>query len=92
MRLELQLIKIRDIQFGDKTKIDDNVLYINRSELRELLERDRRIGKVDIELAHPGEKCRILHVRDVIEPRFKFGSHADNLPGPAGNHAATGEG
>ncbi len=92
MRLELQLIKIRDIQFGDKTKIDDNVLYINRSELRELLEGDRRIGKVDIELAHPGEACRILQVGDVIEPRFKLGSDPDNLLGPAGNHAATGEG
>ena len=53
MRLELQLINIRDIQFGDKTEIDDNVLYINCSELRKLLEGDRRIGKVDIELAHP---------------------------------------
>jgi sarcosine reductase len=92
MRLELQIIKIRDIQFGDKTKIDDGVLTINRSELQERLEGDRRIGKVDIELAHPGEECRILQVGDVIEPRFKLGSDPDNLLGPAGNHAATGEG
>ncbi len=92
MRLELQIIRIRDIQFGHKTKIDDGVLYINRSELQELLEGDRRIGKVDIELAHPGEACRILQVGDVIEPRFKFGSDQDNLLGAAGNNDSTGEG
>jgi glycine reductase len=92
MRLELQIIKIQDIQFGDRTKIDNGVLYINRGELQELLEGDRRIEKVDIELAHPGEKCRILQVSDVIEPRFKLGDEPDNLLGPAGNHSSTGEG
>lgn len=92
MRLELQNIKIQDIQFGDKTKIEDHILYINRRELCEFLEEDRRIGKVDIELAHPGEKTRILQVGDVIEPRFKRGSDPDNLLGAAGSHASTGEG
>ena len=92
MRLELQNVKIQDTQFGDKTKVDNGILYINRGELSDLLEGDRRIGKVDIELAHPGEKCRILQVGDVIEPRFKLGSDPDNLLGSAGNHASTGEG
>jgi glycine reductase len=92
MRLELQMYKIQDIQFGDNTKIDNGVLFINRGELRELLEGDRRIGKVDIELTRPGEKCRILQVGDVIEPRFKTGSAPENLLGSAGNHASTGEG
>ena len=63
MRLELHKVKIQDVQFGDKTRIDDGVLWINGNELRELLERDRRLGKVEIELAHPGEKCRIVQVR-----------------------------
>ena len=92
MRLELQNFIIQDTQFGDKTKIDNGILYINRGELTDLLERDRRIGKVDIELAHPGETCRILQVGDVIEPRFKLGSDPDDLLGSMGNHASTGEG
>jgi sarcosine reductase len=92
MRLELHIIRIQEVRFGAETRIDNGVLTINRQELKELLEGDRRLGKVDIEIAHPGEKCRILQVGDVIEPRAKMGSAVENIWGPAGTHPTTGEG
>ena len=92
MRLELHKVKIQDVQFGDSTRIDGGVLWINRNELRELLEKDRRLGKVEIELARPGEKCRIVEVADVVEPRAKGGSDRDNFLGSAGRHTIIGEG
>jgi len=92
MRLELHKVKIQDVQFGDKTRIDDGVLWINGNELRELLERDRRLGKVEIELAHPGEKCRIVQVADVIEPRAKIGKDREDFLGLAGRYTTIGEG
>lgn len=92
MNLEFQIVKIQDIQFGDDTKVDKGVLTINRDELQAHLEGDRRLGKVDIEIAKPGEKCRIVQVGDVIEPRFKMDDDLEDVLGPAGNHPTTGEG
>jgi sarcosine reductase len=92
MRLELHILRIHDVQFGHKTHIQKGVLTINRSELRDLLADDRRLGQVDIELAHPGEKCRIIQVADVIEPRAKLEAPGDEFPCFAGKHPTTGEG
>ena len=92
MRLELHMLNIKDIQFADKTKISGRVLYINRSELQELLQEDKRLRQVDIELAHPGEKCRILQVADVIEPRAKTSENGEDFPGAVGKQVTAGEG
>jgi len=72
MRLELNVININDVQFGELTEIKESALFINRGELRDLLLEDDRLSKVEIEIAHPGENCRILQVADVVEPRAKI--------------------
>src|SRR4030042_35382 len=71
MKLDLEMLDIKDIQCVKKTVIDNGVLFINRQELQELLQKDKKFSHVDIELAHPGEKIRIVHVTEVIEPRAK---------------------
>ena len=90
MRLELNILNLGDVRFGEKTTISDKVLCINRSELEQLLQQDKRFRKVEIELAHPGEKCRILQVCDVIEPRAKI-KGGEDFPGIVGRGTA-GEG
>jgi len=90
MRLELHKVKIQDVQFGDNTRIDDGVLYVNRKELQELLQADKRLGRVEIELARPGERCRVVQVADVIEPRSKIGSQGSF--GFAEKYTTLGEG
>jgi len=92
MKLELDILNIRDVQFAEKTTISDRVLHINRQELQELLARDKRFSQVDIELAHPGESCRIVQVSDVIEPRAKIGGTGENFPGVLGRLETAGEG
>ena len=92
MKLELYVIKIRDVQFSDQTRIIDGVLNINREELEEILREDKRFAMVDIELAHPGENCRIIQVVDVIEPRAKIGTGYDDFQKAAGNPLNIGEG
>lgn len=92
MRLELDILNIKDVQFADKTIISDRVLYIDRYELEGLLLEDKRFSQVGIELAHPGEKCRILQVSDVIEPRAKSKGGGEDFPGALGKQGTAGEG
>jgi sarcosine reductase len=91
MKLQLDLLNIKDVQFGDRTAITNGVLYINKQELQELLREDRRLAQVDIELAHPGEKCRIIQASDVIEPRAKTEGGVD-FPGAIGKQGTVGQG
>ena len=92
MRLELNILRIGDIQFAEKTAVSDGVLYINRSQLQDLLLEDHRFHQVDIALTHPGEKCRIVKVVDVIEPRAKTSDGDQDLPGVVGEQVPVGKG
>ena len=92
MRLELNVQNIKDVQFGENTEIIDKVLNINLRELKDLLEEDQRLRKVDIELAHPGESCRILQVADVVEPRAKIEGPCEDFPGAIGKIGTAGAG
>lgn len=92
MKLALNVLNIQDVQFGDRTEIIDHVLCINRLELQELLQEDQRLRKVEIELAHPGESCRILQVVDVVEPRAKIEGPSGDFPGVLSKMDSAGEG
>lgn len=81
MKLELGKININDIKFDKETKIDNNILYINKNELIEYLAEDSNIKKVEIELAKPGEKTRIIPIKDVIQPRVKVEGKGGVFPG-----------
>ena len=65
MRLELGHIKIKDVQFADKTKIENNILFVNKEELINLIKEDEHLAHVDVEIARPGESVRITPVKDV---------------------------
>ena len=91
MKLELSVIDIRKVQFAKKTAVNHGILNVNRDELKELLLEDKRLGEVEIELAHPGEKCRILRVSDVIEPRAKIAGGLD-FPGALNEQGNVGSG
>jgi glycine reductase complex component B subunit alpha and beta len=90
MRLELGCIQTQDVRFGAKTAIDDHILSINRRELASLLEQEPLFERVEIELAHPGESCRIIRVLDVLEPRYRL--NGPNFPGALDDHGLVGEG
>ena len=91
MRLQLDIIHIKDVRFGAKTIVNEGVLHINRQELQGILEEDKRLSHVEVELAHPGEKCRIIQVTDVVEPRAKKNGGVD-FPGALGKHGGVGQG
>ena len=48
MRLELGKIFIKDIQFASESKIENNVLYVNKDELRKAIWDDEAIVSVEL--------------------------------------------
>ena len=81
MRLEVGNIFIKDVQFGQETKVENGVLYVNKEELINEVSGDERIVSIDIDIARPGESVRIIPVKDVIEPRVKVEGNGGIFPG-----------
>ena len=81
MKLELGNIHIKDIQFGDVSKVENGVLYVNPQDIKDLILEDENIKSVELEIARPGESVRIVPVKDVIEPRVKVEGPGGIFPG-----------
>lgn len=92
MRLELGKIKIKDVQFGDTTKVENGTLYVNKQEIINLIMEDEHIKSVDVDLAKPGEEIRITPVKDVIEPRVKVEGPGGIFPGVINKVTTVGTG
>lgn len=92
MKLELDLYYIQDVRFDRRTAIENQVLFICKEELINLLQEDPQLGKVEIELVHPGENVRIINVLDIIEPRIKAEGPGGVFPGMTGRVETVGKG
>lgn len=92
MRLEIGNILIKDIQFANETKVENNVLFINKEEMINEISADDNIKSVDIELVRPGESVRITPVKDVVEPRVKVEGNGGIFPGFLSKVDTVGEG
>lgn len=92
MRLELGKIHINDVQFGEVTKVENGVLYVNSEEIKRIVLEDDMIKSVKVELARPGESIRIAPVKDVIEPRVKVSGKGAIFPGMINKVKTVGSG
>lgn len=92
MKLELGRINIKDIQLGRKLELEDGILTINTNELRNKLKEDINIKEIKVDIARPGEKTRIIPVKDVIEPRVKIEGEGNGFPGVSTEIAQLGAG
>lgn len=92
MKLEIGRIYIKDIQLGNETSVKNGVLTVDKNNLIAKLKEDERITDVKLDVARPGEKVRIIPVKDVIEPRVKISGGLDGFPGVTAKQAQCGEG
>ncbi len=92
MRLELGKIFIKDIQFGEVTKVENGILYVNKEELLNAVGGDPRLVKIELDIAKPGEETRIMPVKDVIEPRVKVEGPGGIFPGVISKADVVGSG
>jgi sarcosine reductase len=92
MRLELGNILIKDVRFASKTEVKEGILFVDKEELVRIAGDDERISSVEVFLTKPGEKTRIIPVKDVIEPRVKVSGNGGILPGFVSKVDMVGEG
>jgi len=91
MRLELAWSEIAAVDAGGDTRLVGHTLEVDLEALRELLAFDPRLERVQIDLVHPGDSCRIGRVFDVFAPRAKEDGGED-FPGVLGQLARAGAG
>ena len=92
MKLEIGRISIKNIQLGSELSVKNGVLTVDEAGLTAELKEDRRIKDVKIDVARPGEKVRIIPVKDIIEPRVKITGGVNGFPGVTAKQAQCGEG
>ena len=77
MKLTLEYVDIKDIQFADATKVENGTLYINADELKAQILQDPFIKDVNLDICRPGENVRVINIVDAIEPRVKVDNNAN---------------
>ncbi|MBV8084748.1 MAG: hypothetical protein JO247_08025 [Chloroflexi bacterium] len=92
MRLTQQIHDVRGLEWGERTRLANGQLTIDKRTLQDELLRDERLRGVDLELAQPGESCRLANVFDVVEPRAKLEPAGADFPGILGPVRSVGYG
>jgi glycine reductase len=93
MRLELGSFQVRAVGFTrGPTAYGDGVLAINREDLTRALLEDRRLRGVTIDVVAPGERARVIHLLDAVEPRVKVSGGGTVFPGFLGPPEQVGQG
>lgn len=90
-KLEIGNFNVKDVVFGSETKFSDGVLTINKEEAISYIKEDESILSCDIEIAKPGERTRIVPIKEAVEPRIRMDERAV-FPGYTGPLASAGEG
>lgn len=92
MRLEMAEFPVRQIRIGDGYRYRDGMLEVDGEDLAERVRCDPRIQTAKLDVVTPGEHVRVTGIRDVVEPRVKFGGAAQVFPGVLGPVTAVGDG
>ena len=91
MKLELGNFPVEDIKFGDETAYEDGLLTVNKEEALEVVHEDEHITEADLKIVKPGDKVRLVPVKEAIEPRYRVDGGAV-FPGVTGKLKPAGNG
>lgn len=91
MNLQREYVDIQDVVFDEKTAVQGHVLHLCRQELADLVQ-DRCFARVEIDVAKPGENCRIMSIGDVVQPMVRLDDEEATFPGVVGAMRQAGNG
>lgn len=89
MKLEIGSFPVKDVTFGRATRYAGGALEINKKELEQAILRDSRLRSVELQLANPGESCRVTKVHDALQPMVKVHGGGTCYPGVCGRPVTT---
>ena len=92
MDFELAHYPVQALSWGTTTEYRDGELVVNRDALRAELLAEPLIDDVELSIVVPGERARVLHVVDIVEPRWKAPERGNPFPGSLGPLAQCGIG
>jgi glycine reductase len=85
MQLELGTFPVESVRTGSAAGYADRTLTVDVERLRARCLDDPRVVEVGIDIVEPGESTRIVHVRDVMEPRVKVSGEGHVYPAICGH-------
>lgn len=91
MELKIGNFYVNDVQFGNQNSFTKGILMINKEEALKVVFSDEHITEADIVIARPGEKKRIVPIKEAIEPRVRIDGQSI-FPGVTGPLRICGEG
>lgn len=91
MKLELGNFYVKDIVFGDRTSYSNGILTINKEEALKVVMEDEHITEADLYIVKPGDRVRLVPVKEAIEPRVRVGG-GPVFPGVTGKLMQAGNG
>lgn len=92
MRLELADFRVTDVLLSETTSYSGGVLYVSEKDIQGLVAEDSHIVDVEVAVARPGDRTRIINVLDVVEPRHKVSGPGAVFPGVIGPPVTVGQG
>lgn len=81
MKLTMEKLEVKDIQFADATYFEDGILYVCKEELLNHVADEPLLKEIEFNIVRPGDSTRIIEILDAVEPRCKVGEGYDNWPG-----------
>jgi len=87
--LEVGTFPVERVTFGSPGRWSAGTLVVDPDRITDLVLQDPRIRRVTVDLVQPGDDTRIIHPRDVIEPRLKVAGRGHVYPGICGHPADT---
>ncbi|WP_392485907.1 glycine/sarcosine/betaine reductase component B subunit [Haloimpatiens sp. FM7315] len=91
MKLEIGNFHVKDVVFGEKTSYNDGILTINKKEALDFVMEDEHITEADLYIVKPGDKVRLVPVKEAIEPRVRPDGRTI-FPGYTGELTKSGDG
>jgi sarcosine reductase len=91
LKLQRLYIDIDKVVFDKASFVDGHTLHISGEECEKVVS-DAAFSRIEISIAEPGAKCRIVNMGDIVQPMLKLDDEDATFPGLIGKMKTAGSG